>query len=265
MDHIHQRYHILIKHNDSILLCLDNKDCFKLERGSLIPHSTLNIFRTFATGVTINSETFIFGGPWGEDTYEYLPKGSNTWILGNCKIPGGMENACAIPIESKQEILLIGGSINNYGTQKRILKFKVKNHTFEELPTKLIYGRQGHRCAFIPGTKKIIITGGASLHHSSMSSTEILDTEDYSITMAQNQMNVGRSCHGIGIITVNDEDRLAVFGGINRQCGALESVEIYNADTQKWVMSDMKLSGKRYGFGFLSVKYKDLTKLRAYF
>ena len=225
-------------------------------------HSTLNRERAFGTAVTINSETFIFGGPFGEDTYEYLPKDSNTWILGKSNIPEGIiMDAYANPIESKQEILLIGGR----ETYKRILKFNVKYHTFEELSTKLIYGRYGHRCAFIPGTKKIIITGGCNLEYSSMSSTEIFDTENYSIIMAQNQMSMGRSHHGIGIITINDEERLAVFGGIDIRCGTgpLDSVEIYNANTQKWEMSDMKFSGKRYAFGFLSVKYQDLTKLRA--
>ena len=130
---------------------------------------------------------------------------------------------------------------------------------FEELPTKLNYVRAGHRCAFIPGTKKIIITGGMGL-----SSTEIFDTENYSITMEQNQMNVRRSDHGIGIVTINDEDRLAVFGGVNDQCwpiNVLDSVEIYNANTQKWEMSDIKLKRKNFGFGFLSVKLKDVFKL----
>ena len=221
------------------------------------PHSTLNCSRDFGAAVTINSETFIFGGRYEDDTYEYLPKDSNTWILGKSEIPDGISHAFAIPIESKEEILLIGGM----ETYKRILKFNVKNHTFEELPTKLIYGRFEHRCAFIPGTKKIIITGGRSLQHSSKSSTEILDTENYSITMAPNQLNVGRSNHGIGIITINDQDRLAVFGGWSKSHNVLDSVEIYNANTQKWELSDIKLSEKRCSFGFLSVKHQDISKL----
>ena len=222
------------------------------------PHGTLNRPRTHAAAVTINSVTFIFGGPGKDDTYEYLPKESKVWILGKQKIPEGMEDAYAIAIESKQEILLIGGK-NNSKKYNRILKFSTKNHTFEELPTKMNYLRAGHRCAFIPGTKKIIITGGMGLTY-----TEIFDTENYSITKEQNQMNVGRSHHGIGIVTINDEDRLAVFGGMNNQSwppNVLDSVEIYNANTQKWEMSDIKLKRKNFGFGFLSVKLKDVFKL----
>ena len=257
------KYPILVKHINSVLLCggFFNKGCLKLENGSLKLHSILNRERSLATAVTINSEVFIFGGPYGEDTYEYLPKDSSKWILGKGNMPENISDAVAVANESKQEILLIGGR----ETYKRILKFNVKEHTFEELSTKLIFGRYGHRCAFIPGTKKIIITGGCNLEYSSMSSTEILDTENYSITMAQNQMDMGRSHHGIGIITINDEERLAVFGGIDVRWGTgpLNSVEIYNANTQKWEMSDMKFSGKRYAFGFLNVKLKDVSKLRA--
>ena len=223
-------------------------------------HSILNRPRTCATAsVTINSETFVFGGSGKDKTYEYLPKESNDWIMGKQKIPDGLEEAYAIAIESKQEILLIGGT-NDSKNYKRILRFNVKNHMFEELPTKLNYERIGHRCAYIPGTKKIIITGGMGL-----SSTEILDTENYSITKEQNEMNVQRSHHGIGVVTINDEDRLAVFGGMNNQCwpllSVLDSVETYNANTQMWEMSDMKLKRKNFGFGFLSVKLKDVFKL----
>ena len=222
------------------------------------PHGTLNRPRIQAAAVTINSVTFIFGGPGKDDTYEYLPKESKVWILGKQKIPGGMEDGYAVAIEAKQEILLIGGT-NDSMKYNRILKFNTKDHTFEELPTKLNYVRAGHRCAFIPGTKKIIITGGMGLK-----STEIFDTENYSITKEQNQMNVGRSHHGIGVVTINDEDRLAVFGGMNNQCWpneVLNSVEIYNTKTHKWEMSDMKLNRKNFGFGFLSVKLKDVFKL----
>ena len=225
------------------------------------PHSTLNCSRDFGTAVTINSETFIFGGRYEDDTYEYLPKDSDTWILGKSEIPDGISLAFAIAIESKQEILLIGGR----EFSQRILKFNVKNHTFEELSTRLLYKRYGHKCAFIPGTKKIIITGGSSdlysQNYSSMSTTEILDTEDYSITVAHNPMNFRRTHHGIGIMTFNDEERLAVFGGLN-VFRSLDCVEVFNTKTFKWEMTDIKLSQEMHGFGYLSVNHKYISKLK---
>ena len=41
-------------------------------------------------------------------------------------IPDGFWDGCAIAVKSEQEIWLIGG----YETEKRILRFDVKNHTF---------------------------------------------------------------------------------------------------------------------------------------
>ena len=225
------------------------------------PHSSLNVGIRSATFVATNSATFSFGGWHTETSYEYLPKDSTTWIVGTNSIPLGISEACGIAINSDQEILLIGNTCEIL--DRRILKFNVEDHTFEELPTKLIHGRYAARCAFIPGTKKIMITGGLNLtmRRNCMSSAEIFDTEDGSITLAPNPMNVGRSHHGIGVLTVDDQDRLAVFGGQN-ESGDLDSVEILDAKTLQWELSDMKLNGKRAEFGFLSVKHEDICKLQ---
>ena len=55
-------------------------------------------------------------------------------------------------------------------------------------------------------------------------------------------------------ITVNGEDRLVVFGGINHGGLALFRVELYNNQTGKWENTQMKLNARRYSFGFTSVK-----------
>ena len=62
-------------------------------------------------------------------------------------------------------------------------------------------------------------------------------------------------------MTVDDQDRLAVFGGQN-ESGDLDCVELFNAKTLQWELSDMKLNGKRAEFGFLSVKHEDICKLQ---
>ena len=260
----------MVIHKDLILFCgsiASFKDCYTLDNGSFTKHSTFNRGRYLAVPISTNSGTFIFGGLYDQTTFEYLPKDSTTWILGNNDIPGGIKDACAIAMNSEQEILLIGNG--NPQFSRRILKFDVKNHTFEELPTKLIFDRTGHRCAYIPGTKKILITGGYECTTDVIvhDSTEILDTENGTITEG-NPMIIRRTHHGIGILTVNDEDRLAVFGGknyqnyhLNYQNGSLDSVETFNYKTQKWEMSDIKMSQKRHGFGFLSVKHDDFSKI----
>ena len=140
---------------------------------------------------------------------------------------------------------MIGGG----RTGKRILGFN--DHKFKVMPFQLNVGRLGHRCAFIPNTNKILITGGGYLD-----STEILDTEDGSVTMAS-LMNSIRYGHGMGVVTVNGEDRVAVFGGFDGE-NELDSVEFYNTKTEKWEISDFKLSGAKSGFSFLTVKLEDI-------
>ena len=64
-----------------------------------------------------------------------------------------------------------------------------------------------------------------------LDSTEILDTEDGSVTMAS-PMNSKRLNHGMGVVTINGEERLAVFGGHDGN-DELDSVELYNSQTGK--------------------------------
>ena len=140
-------------------------------------------------------------------------------------------------------------------SEKRILRFNVNDHTFQELPSRLNQARRGHRCDFIPNTNKIMITGGYDYGY--LDSAEVLDSEDGSVTMTASPMNSKREGHGMGVVTINGEDRLAVFGGRNGE-NRLDSVEFYNTETEKWETSDLKLSeGKSY-FSFLTVKLGDI-------
>ena len=166
------------------------------------------------------------------------------------EIPLGLRSGCAVTVKSEQEIWLIGGWRNG----RRILSFNVNDHTFQVLPFKLNLRRQGHRCAFIPNTNKIMITGGDNVGY--LDSTEILDSEDGSVTMGS-PMNSRRSGHGMSVVTINEKDRLAVFGGFDGR-SLLNSVELYNTETEKWEISDFKLSGAREGSSFLTVKLGDI-------
>ena len=209
-------------------------------------HSILNMERWRHSAVTTQTATFIFGGQ-SQRTYEYLPKDSTTWLLGKTEIPEGFEDGCAIASKSEEEIWLIGGLWN----EKRILNFNVNDHTFHEMHFQLNVGRFGHRCAFIPNSNKIMITGGYDLD-----STEILDTETGSVTMAA-PMSYKRSDHGMSVVTMNCDDRLAIFGGYYGVTD-LASLELYNTQTDEWENTSIRLEKPKHGFGYLSVKLSDI-------
>ena len=254
----------MVLHNGAILLCGGmvkthspefEQKCWQLDHGSWLEHSTLNQGRLFASAVTTSKATFIFGGIYNP-TYEYLLKGSDTWQLGSTKIPEKFEIGCAVEVKADQEIWLIGGR----NTDRRILSFNVNEHTFRELSLKLMVERWGHQCAFIPGTNKLMISGGWDEYEDMRnrdpmrSSTEIITFEDGGFFhTVSNPMNIGRYLHGIGVITIDDEDKLAVFGGELDNWKAINNLEIFNTQTQKWEITD-RMNHKVNYFGFLTVK-----------
>ena len=244
----------MTNHFGTILVCGGNpnisKQCYQLKGKTWTKHSNLIKMRLRSSAVTTKDATFIFGGA-NRKTYEYLPRGSTKWVLGKTEIPGvGFGSGSAIAI-SDDEIWLIGGVC----AEKRILSFDATNHVFTELPITLKVGREFHRCEFIPLTKKIMITGGyETLRDKILNSTEILDVENKRIKLAKS-MNFKRSQHGIGILTIEGKNVLAVFGGYSEKSKMEPGfVEIYNAQTQKWEISNIKLKEHYRRFGFLSVK-----------
>ena len=253
----------MVMHNRTILLSggfSNDRKCLQLSLGVWKEHSNLNMPRLLHSAVATKTATFIFGGEHSKTTYEYLPKDSTVWLKGKNEIPGGFSGGCAIAVKSEQEIWLVGG----LRTGKRILSFNVNNHTFQELPFQLgSLGRFGHKCTFIPNTNKIIVTGGALRYNNLFgkgikTSTEIIDTEDGDVTMISSSMNICRAYHGMGVVTINGQDQLVVFGGRNDQGEKLNSVELYNIKTEKWENAEIKLNEPKELFGFLTIKLSDV-------
>ena len=243
----------MVLQNRAILLSGYKKQkCLQLDHGKWKEHSTLNQERFWHSAVATQTATFLFGGENSRTTYEYLLRGSTTWLTGKTKIPGGFYRGCAIAVKSDQEIWLMGESWNS---GNKILSFNVSDHTFKELPFHLNIKRVGHRCAFIPNTNKVMVTGGFNADDC-LDSTEILDIENGTVTMAS-PMNFKRYDHGMGVVTINGEDRLAVFGG-HGGGKLVESVELYNATTERWETLDIKLKQQKFGFGFVTVKLSDI-------
>ena len=227
------------------------KRCYQLESGIWKEHSFLNEYRDSHSTVTTNSGTFLFGGRYSRNTYEYLPKNSTTWLMGKTKIPNGFEKGCAIAVKSDTEIWLIGG----LKTEKRVLSFNVNDHTFQVLDFQLNKGRRGHACIIIPNTKKLLITGGVDGAANPLKWSEIINIDEETITMAS-PMNSRRSNHGMGFVTINNQERLVIFGGqeyhivpyYSIQIRKPSTIEIYNTKTEQWETSCIKLNKPRADF-----------------
>ena len=230
----------------------EQKSCLQFENGTWKEHSTLSEDRVGHSAVTTKSATFLFGG-LDSSTYEYLPKDSTTWIMGKNEIPGGFESGCAVSVISEKEIWLIGGS---WGT-RRIVCFNVNDHTFQILNIQLNIGRYGQCCAMIPNTNKLMITAGFNNGH--LNSTEIIDIENGTISMGS-PMNSKRCHHGMGVVTIDNEDRLIVFGGENYD-ETHNSIEVYNAKTEKWETAGIKMKKPKTDFGFLTVNLAQIQNL----
>ena len=255
----------LTMHNKSLIVGGRSKDtnkfyCLELDHGTWMKHSTLNEDRSKASVVTADMGTFVFGGKAARRMdYEYLPNGSTSWKVGKSRIPLRVNNefCCAITIPLDEHIWLIGAS--SYHCIRLILKFNINTHTFQELDIATEHFCK--RCIAIPGTKKILITGDTvTSFNKKATATEILDTENETISNGP-FLKIARANYGIGIITIDSEDRIAVFGGKTDNGVLLDSVEVYNTKIEKWTLTNMRLKKADVFHGNVSLTGKIISDL----
>ena len=249
----------MINHYGTIVHCGgDNtlQSCLELSNGSWVSHSMLNAERYFSGAASTNSGSFIFGGDNSDNTkrsFEYMTRWNTNWQTGNTNIPNGYDRGCVIQI-SGDLLYLIGGRSSANSYENRILAFNTTSHIFTTLSTTLITGRYGHSCEFIPNSNKVMISGGFNAGY--LYVTEVLDVTTGSISHGP-AMNLKRAYHGSGLITVDGEDRLTVFGGTGGS-SYFDSIEIFNPQTNTWDMMSETLTGPRYLFGYLTIKEGDI-------
>ena len=107
-----------------------------------------------------------------------------------------------------------------------------------------------------------MITGGMDSGNSYLDSAEILDINDGNVTMVA-PMNYKRSNHGMAVVNINGKEKLIVFGGQheyfhNNYVEKLDSVEIYNTQSNKWEIANIKLKDRKSRFGFMTVPLRDV-------
>ena len=67
-----------------------------------------------------------------------------------------------------------------------------------------------------------------------------------------NPLVVERSMHGIGVMNIENQEKLVVFGGANHSEKEMDSIEIFDEKTEKWYLADFKLNEPRTDFAFMT-------------
>ena len=218
--------------------------CLRLFNGEWKEYAELNKERQFASVVSMDDKTYMFGGWDSETSSEIFQNGS--WKEGPT-IPGeGIRYGCGVAI-SKEELLLIGGGYNTMN-RNRITKYNIKTKNWTDIDS-LKVGRFGHSCTLFKD--QVFITGGFD-GNTYLNSVEILSLDTMTIKEG-NGLQVARYHHGSGLVHLNGKLRFAVFGGFNRNDRNLDSIELFDEDTETWTLSKTKLSERKQEFGFLSV------------
>ena len=232
--------------------------CLRLFNGEWHEYAELEEERQFASVVSMDDKTFMFGGDGSDTSSEILQDGS--WKEGPT-IPGeGITEGCGVAI-SKEELLLIGGEY----TRNRIIKYNIKTNNWTEVAS-LKVGRYEHSCTLFKN--QVFITGGYD-GFNDLNSVETLSLKTMTIKEESNGLQVGRGCHGSGLfhldglqvgrgchgsglVHLDGKLKLAVFGGCNSD--SLDLIELFDEDTETWKLSGThKLSEEKNGFGYLSV------------
>ena len=133
--------------------------------------------------------------------------------------------------------------------------FRQRNHSAIWSKVRIFKRFSDCGCVQIPNTTKIMITGGkdGSIYHSS---TEIFDTSTRTISYGPS-MNSQRAYHGLGILTILNEDRVVAIGGYTGSQN-LDTVEAYNQYTNTWGYLSIQLLSPKRAFGSLTIKEGDI-------
>ena len=253
----------LFMKNGTLLLCggknwngSSNETCFQLKNGSWQPYKDIKTTgRCISNKMVMTSKaTFTFGTDEKCNNVRYLPHNSKNWKVSKARIPAVFVHGFAIEVKSKREIWLIGGVGK---TNKQILSFNLETLTFKELPMKLNVGRACHKCIVtkIGNSEVILVTGGINDQElrgcGYETSVEIIDIQTGKVTLSP-PMNIKRVAHGIGTLNINNQPRIAVFGGYNGN-HAENTIEIFDPETLKWeIVEDFKMNESRDSFGCLT-------------
>ena len=238
------------------------KDCFVLENSNWNYHSSMKYNRHGAAVIQMPNGIYVFGGKEDPTSCEFLPNGSKTWLI--C-YPNFMMDAPQPPrmIETQTTGFHFadGHKINDevlivikYNLLLIINCFTQKHGHF-----KLQVGRD--QASSIVVNDMLIISGGfCRKTKRTLNITEIVDFTTFQTRIVGN-LNVARAGFGMTLIIIGSKLEVVAFGGHSEKLGPLDSVEVWDENTETWKMSKMKLNHKRENFGYLSFSSKFSTAL----
>ena len=234
----------------------ENETCYQLKNGSWQISNVIETNGRITSNMVVRTEkaTYVFGADEQCKEVKYLPTGSKNWHICKTKFTEPFVLGCAIEVKSRGEIWLIGGVAETIDeTSKSILSFDLENHTFKKSPIELKKGRVSPTCVVtkLANCEVILVTGGQVGTNGYAYSVEIINIETGEVKLCS-PMNIRRVGHGIGTLKINNQPRIAVFGGYNGK-HVENTIEIFDPEALKWeLVEDFKMNESRYSFGYLT-------------
>ena len=229
------------------------KICYIFENGNWRCHSMLSERRSKALAISMPNGIYVFGG----STCEFLPNEDSKWITYTDVPKPVFVNGHGLAISST-ELLLIGGSFDT--KEKQILRFNTQTKKWQSAGKML--EERSHHSSFL-FKNNVIVTGGLQIQWQkytgrtvSIAITEMLSLPDLKPRKA-GDLITARHNHGMGLVKIKGKSVLIAFGGCKIDASGkrelLSSIEEWNEDEEKWVLSKMTLSEAKEEFGYCSL------------
>ena len=228
------------------------KICYILENGHWRCHSMLSERRSKALAMSMPNGIYVFGG----STCEFLPNEASKWTTYTDVPKPGFANGHGLAISST-ELLLTGGSFETI--EKQILRFNTKTKEWQSAG-EMLEKRSRHSSFLFKNN--VIVTGGLQWQKYtgrakvSIAITEMLALPDLKPRKA-GDLITARHNHGMGLVKIKGKYVLIAFGGCKIDASGkrelLSSIEEWNEEEEKWVLSKMTLSEAKEEFGYCSM------------
>lgn len=231
------------------------KSCLALDvsgGGGWSHHSDLTNSRNGAVGVTLPTGTYLFGGDYPA-TVDFMPASSSTWQAGPVP-PDDLffgSDSCGLAI-SDTEIVFIGGD-DNYN---RVTKYSTVTNEWIVMAS-LTVGRSEHACTLLDDN--IIVAGGMSAGNEATGEfTAITEIIPLSTWIPRPGGNLAEPRRLFAMVTLGGQyPKVLAIGGYSGTSsyfeGDTESIEEWQADTEKWEAAPMNLTTGNYNFGAIAI------------